>query len=177
MITVRNFLFRASLLLSLAAVTGCVYVLNVQPQETRGGFTVSVGVAGQPTAPRVVTDIGTLARWRGFVLQGAKSALRIDPATHQPLLPAPQRYLLGKIVLDVICEADGFRVSAYLHSPSRQLDRKFIDGFYQTFHQEYASSYGEEDTIIQTDYSNESGGPPAGGGELHGGAGHGGGGS
>ncbi len=157
------FTVRTALLLSLAAlITGCAYVTNIQPQETRGGFSVLVDVPGQPASARVVADIDAFVRRRGFVHQGGQ--------------PGSEQYRLGEIKLDVIYQAANLRVNAYLHSFSHQLSRKFIDQFYTAFRQQYAGAYGEGETIFQTDYSEESGGVPRGGGDRRGGGGGGGGG-
>ncbi len=146
---------RRFLLLSLAAlVTGCTYLTNIQPQETRGGFSVLVDVPGQPASARVVADIDAFARRRGFVHTGGQ--------------PGSEQYHLGEIKLDVTYRAANLRVNAYLHSFSHQLSRKFIDGFCNDFRQQYGPAYGESETIFQTDYSEESGGVPRGGTTRHG---------
>ena len=147
-------LLSAALLLSL---TGCTYLTNIQPQETRGGFSVLVDVPGQPASARVVADIDAFARRRGFVHQGGQ--------------PGSEQYHLGEIKLDVTYRAANLRVNAYLHSFSHQLSRKFIDGFYNDFRQQYAPTYGDSETIFQTDYSEESGGVPRGGAAGRGGGG------
>ncbi len=159
MFTARRFL-RCTLLWSLAVLSGCTYLTNIQPQETRGGFSVLVDVPGQPASARVVADIDAFARRRGFIHQGGQ--------------PGSEQYRLGGIALDVTYRDANLRVNAYLHSFSHQLSRKFIDGFYNDFHQQYAASYGEGETIFQTDYSEQSGGVPrgGGGGARHGGGGH-----
>ncbi len=149
MFTLRRFLPRAWLL-PLLLLAGCESVLNIQPQENRGGFVVLVDVPGQPASPRVVADIGAFAQRRGFVRQTTGAT--------------PGRYLLGKITLDVAFQPANSRVTAYLHSFSGQLNRKFGDTFYRDFSQQYAGPYGGEGNIVQTDFAYESGGPPKGNG-------------
>ena len=159
MFTLRRFLPRA-LLLALLSLAGCRSVLNLPPAaEIRGGFTVSVEVPPQPSAARVFADIGAFAGRRGFVRQGARKAPSIDPATHQPLPPAPERYLLGKIALEVSYDASHLRVSAYLHSGSGH-DRKVIARFYPDFDQEYVPRYGDETTINELNFGDDSSSPP-----------------
>ena len=136
-------------LLAALTVTGCTYLTNIQPQETRGGFSVLVDVPGQPASARVVADIDAFARRRGFIHQGGQ--------------PGSEQYHRGEIVLDVTYRAANLRVNAILHSFSHQLSRKFIDQFYNDFHQQYAPAYGEGETIFPTDYSEQSGGVPRGG--------------
>ena len=175
MFTVRHFLRWASLL-SLAALAGCEMFSTdawqrpspfsgpppppPEKHEPQGGFTVLVDVPGQPTSARVVADVGNFAQQRGFVRQGAAPAPPVDPAAHQPLGLAPERYVLGKIVLDVSYEAAHLSVNANLHSFSHELNRKFVDRFYSDFHQQYAGRYGDEDVIIEHDYEEDAGGAP-----------------
>ena len=147
------FAARRALLLLLVALAGCTEYLGAPPpQETRGGFTVLVDAAGQPTDARVVADIAAFAQRRGFV--------------HQPA--TPERYLLGNIELDVTYDAAHLRVVAFLHTFSHQLSHKFIDRFYQDFHQEYAARYGDEDPIFENDYMDDASSPPRGGGGSRG---------
>ena len=149
-------ILRLACLLLLIPLTGCRSVLNLPPpQETRGGFTVAVNVPGQPTAAQVFADVGAYARGRGFVRQGAPSA---QPA------PAPERYLSGKITLDVVYDAEHLSVVADLHSFSHQLGRKFIGEFYQGFRQQYGGSYGDEGVIVENENTDDTGSPLRGGG-------------
>ena len=166
------FLSGASLL-ALTALAGCAMFSSAARQspsplsgrpppqerqekhENQGGFTVLVGAPGQPTAARVVADIGAFAQKRGFVRQSTRPAPQADP-----LAPVPERYRLGEIVLDVTYRAADLRVSAYLHSFSSGLGRKFTDQFCHDFDQEYAGRYGEEDPILESAYADDAGGPP-----------------
>ena len=156
----------------MVVLVGCATMLNIQPQETTGGFYVLVDVPGQPAASRVVADVGAFAQRRGFVRQSVSPAPTSDPAAHQPLPPAPERYKLGKITLDVTYQADHLRVAAYLHSFSSQLSHKFIESFDEDFAQEQAGRYGDQDTIFETDFSNGSGIPLRGSGGHARGGGH-----
>lgn len=167
MFTLRCFLC-AVLLSTGFALAGCEYLSNVEPQENHGGFNVLVDLPGQPTAPRVFADIGTFARQRGFVRTTAPAAPPVDPAAHQPPPPAPERYVLGKITLDVTYDTTHLWVSAYLHGFSHRLDHKFIDNFYQGFAQENAGRYGDTDTIIESDDGSGAAVPSRGGGRRGG---------
>ena len=150
-----------ALLLSLAVLGGCRSVLNLPPvQEIQGGFTVPVEVPGQPTAARVFADVGSFAQQRGFVRESAPATAQLDPNTHQPLPPAPVRYLRDKLKLDVVFDADHLRVTAYLHSAGGGGDRRFIGQFDRDFSQEYAGIYGGEGSISETNYADPANVPP-----------------
>ena len=169
MITFRRFL-RAAMLLPSVCVTACSFFSDDDPhrrpspfdkpppappevkQELRGGFTVPVEVPGQPTAPRVVSDIGTFAQARGFVRQGGPATFNVDPVTHQPSAAASERYLQGKIMLDLSYDATHLRVVAFLHSPGSSHDRKLINQFDQDFAQQYGGRYGDQATIVESDF-------------------------
>ena len=160
MFTFRRFL-SCALLLPLAAFAGCSLLPSGPPppqkREVQGGFTVRVDGPGLPGAAGVATDIGAFAQRRGFVRQSAKVASRTDPVTHEPLPAAPDRYVLGNMVLEVSRQPDDHRVTAYLHGFGRKDDRKFIEGFYRGFDHEYAGRYGGEDRISESAYADDSG--------------------
>ena len=167
----RRFL-SCALLLALASLAGCEMfsgeawqrpsILSSTPppragqekHEIQAGFSVLLDDPGRPAPARVIADIGTFARQRGFA-----------PS-------APERYVLGSIVLDVSYRSADFHVVAFLHSFSSQLSRKFADQFFQDFDRQYGGRYGEGDPIFENDYVDESalfyrqgnGGARAGGG-------------
>ena len=154
-------------LCSLSALGGCAVtssdfwqspsILTTRPpppppeakREIRGGFTVAVDVPGQPTSARVISDIGAFARQRGFVLQGANPA-------------PPQRYVSGKIILEISYDAAHLRVSAYLHSSGNGSDRKLIGQFDADFQEKYAGVYGDQSAISESDYGDNVTGPSRG---------------
>ena len=189
MFNFRRFL-TCALLLSLAPLAGCELFssdawqrpspLSSTPppragqekHEIQAGFSVLLDDPGRPAPARVIADIGTFARQHGFVRQSARPAPPVDPATQQPLPAAPERYILGNIVLDVAYRPADYHVVASLHSFSSQLSRKFADQFFQNFDREYGGRYGDGDPIFENDYVDESalfyrqgnGGARAGGG-------------
>lgn len=180
MIPLRRFL-RAILLLPVVCAAGCSFFsddgsqrpspFNKPPpqppeekQEQRGGFAVPVEVPGQPLAPRVVSDIGAFAEARGFARQGARAAFSVDPVTHQPSAVASERYLQGKILLDLSYDPAHLRVVAYLHSTGSGRDRKTINQFYQDFAQQYGGRYGDQTAIVESDFPENSGVPLGRGG-------------
>ena len=146
---IRRFLHGA-LLLPLLVLAGCQdflqspSILTTAPpppvkesrHEPQGGFAVLVDAPGQPTVARATADIGAFAQRRGFVRQGA------------------ERYILGKVVLDVTFRAEDSRVIASLHSFG--LSQKFVKDFYRDFNREYAAKYGEENPIIENDFTADS---------------------
>ena len=170
MFTVHRF-SSCALLLTVAALTGCRSVLNLPPaQEIRGGFTVSAGLSGQPSAARVFTDIGTFAQHRGFVRQSAPMTTQIDPVSQQPVPTAPERYRHDKIKLDVSYDAAHLRVLAFLHSPGGGSDRRVIGQFYQDFHRAYAGSYGGDGAMFENTYTDDAGAVQQGSGGRGGGS-------
>ena len=141
---------RNALALSLLALVSCRSVLNLPPaQDIHGGLTVAVGLPGQPSATQVFADAGAFARRRGFVRQGEPPAAQMDPATHQPLPPSQERYLAGKMALDVTYDPAHLRVVADLHSPGALHDRQFMKTFTRDFRQQYGASYGDEGGIVE----------------------------
>ena len=170
MFSFRRFLSCALLL----ALAGCTPYFGLPtPQENGGGFTVLVDVPGQPASARVVADVGAFVQRRGFVRDGTGTATRSNPAAQPPPAPAPERYRLGKITLDVVYQPAHLRVVAYLHTFSHQLNGRFVDDFYRDFSREYAARYGDEGTIIENDYEDGVGSTPRGGGGRGKGGGHG----
>ncbi len=157
-------LLSCALLLPLIALAGCAVfssdywhgpsALGTPPPEparqekrdTQGGFTVLVEAPNQPSASRVLADVGAFAQRRGFVRQAVQ--------------PGAERYVSGKIVLDVTFRASDSRVVVSLHSS--RLSRKFVEDFYHGFHQEYARQYGDEDPIIESDFGDEQDNAPGG---------------
>ena len=135
-------------------------------QEVRGGFTVPVEVPDQPAAPRVMSDIGTFAQARGFIRQGAQASFKVDPLTHQPAGGSSERYLLGKVFLEVSYDPAHLRVVAYLHSAGSGRDRKTINQFYQDFAQQYAGRYGDQAAIVESDFPENPALPVRGGGRA-----------
>ena len=118
----RRFL-TCALLLVVASLAGCEMfsgeawqrpsILSSTPppraagpekHEIQAGFSVLLDDPGRPAPERVIADIGTFARQRGFARQSAPSG--------------PERYVLGNIVLDVSYRSADFHVVAYLHSAS-----------------------------------------------------------
>ena len=112
---------------------------------------MSVEVPGQPSAQRVLTDIGTFAQGQGYIRQGAPASFSVDAVTHQPSATASERYLSGKIVLEIRYDPSHLRIVAYLHSTGSGRDRKTINQFYQGFAQQYAGRYGDQTSIVETD--------------------------
>ena len=153
MLALRRLLF-CILLLPFGTLAGCSAdywqrpsILTTAPpeppkqtkHEAQGGFSVLVEAPGQPTVARAARDIGAFAQRRGFVHVGASTG--------------GERYVSGKIVLDVGFRASDSRVVASLHSFG--LNRKFAEGFYHDFDREYGRQYGDEDPILENDYVND----------------------
>ena len=169
MFTFRRFL-SCALLLSLAPLAGCSLLPSGPPppqrREIQGGFTVRVDGTGLPAAAGVATDIGAFAQRRGFVRESVKARPQVDPVTHEPLPVAPDRYVQGNMVLEVSRQPADHRVTAYLHGFGRKDDRKFIEGFYRGFNQEFAKRYGGADRISESAYADDSGSPVGSPGTL-----------
>ena len=105
-------------------------------REPQGGFSVVVDAPGQPTAARAIADIGAFAQRRGFVRVGGSSGA--------------ERYVAGKMALDIALRSTDSHVVAALHGPG--LSRKFAENFYHDFDREYGRRYGEEDPVFETDF-------------------------
>ena len=146
---IRRLTLCALLLLSLLAGCSSGYwqspsILTTAPpdppkqtkHESQGGFSVLVEAPGQPTAARAIRDVGAFAQRHGFVRQGNSD-----------------RYVSGKITLDVTFRAADSHVVATLHSFG--LSRKFAENFYRDFDREYGRQYGDEDPILESDFVNE----------------------
>ena len=174
MLTIRRFLSRVLPLFLVAALfAGCEMFssqawqrpspLSGRPppppekQEGTGGFAVLVEAPGQPSAARVMADVEAFAQGRGFMRQGG------DPAVGD-------RWALGDIRLDVAYQTSDLRVVANLHSFSSKLNRKFVNGFYQDFHQQYAAGYGADTPMYENDYTDGEDGSFRGGGGSGGGS-------
>ena len=153
MLAPRRLLF-CTLFLSVSALAGCSSqywhspsILTTAPpeppkqnkREAQGGFSVLVEAPGQPTVARATRDIGAFAQRRGFVHFGTSAG--------------GERYVSGKIVLDVGFRASDSRVVASLHSFG--LNRKFAEGFYREFDREFGRQYGDEDPVLENDYVND----------------------
>ncbi len=161
MTTVQR-LLSSALLLSCTLLMGCSSFSDrpARPRGAQGGFSVLADSPDHPAASRVIADIGAYAQKRGFVRQPPMPGPPMDPVTHESLPKSPERYLSGDIELAVSYQPATHRVSAYLHSSNRGRDRRFIDRFYHDFDREYGSSYGGNDPISETGYSDDSGVPP-----------------